>query len=322
MRKHRPSYGRKYTAQLSWNIGLRKNAYDISPILFVEKMTSTVFVLVLISAISHAAWNFAARKAVGNLVAIWLGLWLGSAFIFPVVIGITVYQGLPKTVPMLSIICILATGLIHSVYFRLVAAGYEHGEISLVYPIARGSGIALTGFLASLLFKENFAMLGSIGIGLISVGILLLSATENRKENNVKAITLALSIGITIVAYSLIDKMGVHYTNPVVYIWSMFLISAILLTPAVVRRHHCALGLLAKQYIGFAIIIGGGSIATYLIILYAFTQGRVGYIVAVREIAVVLGSLAGIVFLKERFTVSKAIAIPTIVIGIICIKMG
>ena len=285
-------------------------------------MTSLVFLLVLISAIFHASWNFAARKAVGNLAVVWLGLWLGCAFIFPGVIGIAVYKGLPKTIPVQSICCIIATGLIHSVYFRLLAAAYELGEISLVYPIARGSGIALTGILASFLFKENFTLLGSVGIGLISAGIIFLSVAADKKENDAKSIMLALSIGSAIVAYSLIDKMGVRYTNPVVYIWSMFLIPAISLTPIVVRRYYSTLGRIARQYIGYAVIIGVGSTSTYLMILFAFTRGRVGYIVAVRELAVVLGALAGIIFLKERFTIFKAIAIFTIVIGIICIKIN
>ena len=224
--------------------------------------------------------------------------------------------------PVQPVICIIATGLIHAVYFRLLAAGYEHGEISLVYPIARGSGIALTAILASLFFKESFALLGSIGIGLISAGIILLSAAAERKANDAKAITLALSIGATIVAYSLVDKMGVRYTNPVVYIWSMFLIAAVFLTPFVVRRYRGTLGQITRQYLGYAVVIGVGSIATYLMILFAFTMGRVGHIVAVRELAVVLGALAGIILLKERFTIPKAIAICTIVIGIMCIKLS
>ena len=128
-------------------------------------MTSSVFLLVLIAAIFHAAWNFAARKAAGNLMAVWLGLWLGCAVAFPGVVGIAVCKGLPETVSVQAIAYIIATGLIHSVYFRLLAAGYEHGEISLVYPIARGSGIALTAVLASLFLEESFTLLGIIGIG-------------------------------------------------------------------------------------------------------------------------------------------------------------
>ena len=292
------------------------------PIILVNKMTSPVFLLVLISAFSHAAWNFAARRAAGNLVAIWLGLWLGCTLVSPGVIGIIVYKGVPATIPVQAIICICATGLIHAVYFRLLAAGYEHGEISLVYPIARGSGIGLTAILASFFLKENFTLPGLIGIALICAGIISLSAAAERTASDAKAIALALSIGATIVAYSLVDKVGVHYINPVVYIWSMFLIAAVFLTPFVVKRYRGTLRQIAGQYLGYAVVIGIGSIATYLMILFAFTMGRVGYIVAVRELAVVLGALAGIIFLKERFTIPKAIAICTIVIGVVCIKLS
>jgi len=285
-------------------------------------MTLSVFLLVLLSAFGHATWNFAARKAAGNLVAFWIGLWLGCAFIFPGVIGIVIHDGFHETVQLKAIICIIATGLIHAVYFRLLAAGYENGEISLVYPIARGSGIAVTAILANLFLQESFTVLGSIGIGLICVGIISLSVSTPKRSSDAKAITLALCIGASIVAYSLVDKIGVEHTNPVVYIWSMFLIAAIVLTPSITRRYRGTLGQKAKQHIGYALIIGVGSLGTYLMILFAFTMGPVGYIVAVRELAVVLGALAGIIFLKERFTISKIAAICVIVGGIISIKLG
>jgi len=298
-------------------------------------MTPSVFIMVLISAVFHAAWNFSARKAAGNLVAMWLGLWIGCALVLPGVIGVFVYRGLPETVSAQAIVCIIATGLIHGVYFLLIATAYEHGEISLVYPIARGSGIALTAILATLFFEEYLALLGSIGIGLISAGIMTLSLAAGKTtqekgplkaNSNLPAppgvISLALAAGGTIVAYSLIDKIGVGHVHPVVYIWSMFLLAAVFLTPFVVKRYRGKLWQTARQYIGYAVVIGAGSIGTYLMILFAFTMGPVGYIVAVRELAVVFGALAGMIFLKERFTIPKAIAISTIVIGIMCIKMS
>jgi len=285
-------------------------------------MTSSVFLLVIISAFCHAAWNFTARKAAGNLVAIWLGLWFGSTLVLPYVIGIVVHKGLPETVPVQAIRYIIATGLIHAVYFRLLGAGYEHGEISLVYPIARGSGIALTAVLAGLLLKEAFTSLGVIGIGLISVGTISLSADIRRKADQTKAVALALCIGVSIVAYSLVDKMGVRYISPVVYIWSMLLIAATAMTPFVMKRWRGMLGQKARQSFRDAAIIGVGSAGTYLMILFAFAMGPVGYIVAVREFAVVLGALAGFIFLKERFTIRKMVAICIIVIGIISIKLS
>jgi len=285
-------------------------------------MTVYVFFLVLISAFSHAAWNFAARKAAGSLMAIWLGLWMGCAVISPGALGIIVHNGLRETAPLQGVICMVATGLIHTVYFRLLAAGYEAGEISLVYPIARGSGIALTAILAGLLLKEQLTLPGAIGIGLICVGIISLGAGTRTRAGDTKAVVLALYIGASIVAYSLVDKTGVGYTNPVVYIWAMFLIAGIVLTPVLIRRYRGQFWEVAKHYWGYAAIIGVGATGTYLMILFAFTRGPVGYIVAVREFAVVLGALAGIVFLKERFTLVKALAICLIVIGIIGIKLG
>jgi drug/metabolite transporter (DMT)-like permease len=285
-------------------------------------MTFSVFLLVLFSAFCHATWNFAARKAAGNLMAIWLGLWIGCAVILPGALGIIIHDGLRETAQLQGIICIIATGLIHSVYFRLLAAGYEEGEISLVYPVARGSGIVLTAILAGLLLKEQLTLLGSIGIGLVCLGIMSLSREAHKGTDDAKAIRLALGIGASIVAYSIVDKIGVGYINPVVYIWSMFLIAAITLTPLLIRRYRGQLWQAARQYKGYAAIIGIGSIGTYLMILFAFTRGPVNYIVAVREFAVVLGALAGVLFLKERLTMAKALAICIIVIGIIGIKLG
>jgi uncharacterized membrane protein len=285
-------------------------------------MTPYVFLLVIFSALCHAAWNFAARKAAGNLMAIWLALWIGCAVILPGAIGVIIHSGIRTAAELPGIYCIIATGLIHGVYFRLLAAAYEEGEISLVYPIARGSGIAFTAILAGLLLQEQLTLLGAIGIGLVCLGIISLSRDAHRRADDKRAIRLALGIGASIVAYSIVDKIGVGYIHPLVYIWSMFLIAAIALTPLLIRRYHGQLWQAAKQYRGYAAIIGIGSAGTYLMILFAFTRGPVNYIVAVREFAVVLGALAGVIFLKERLTMAKALAICVIVIGIIGIKLG
>jgi uncharacterized membrane protein len=285
-------------------------------------MTLSIFLLVIFSAFCHATWNFAARKAAGNLMAIWLGLWIGCAVMLPGALGVIVHDGLRQTAELPAISCILATGLIHIVYFRLLAAAYEEGEISLVYPIARGSGIAFTAILAGLLLKEHLTPLGALGIGLVFMGILSLSRDAHQRVHDTKAIRLALGIGASIVAYSIVDKIGVSYVHPLVYIWSLLLIIAIGLTPVLIRRYRGRLWQTARQFTGYAAIIGIGSAGTYLMILFAFTRGPVNYIVAVREFAVVLGALAGVIFLKERLTLLKVVAICAIVIGVISIKLG
>lgn len=285
-------------------------------------MSSSVFLLVLLSAIFHAGWNFAARKVSGNLMTVWLALWLGCGLLIPALIVVIIREGIQDLLQFPAFACVIATGLIHAIYFRLVAAMYRCGEISIVYPIARGSGIALTAVLAILVLKEKVTTLGVSGIGLISAGIVVLGATGNKKGDNAGGVISALGLGATIVAYSLIDKVGVGYIHPVKYIWLQFLIAAMVLTPFLTGRYHNALGRELRQSVGYAVIIGGGSIGTYLMVLFAFTMGPVGYIVAVRELSVVFGALAGIFFLKEQCTALKVVTIIFIVVGNILIRLG
>ena len=285
-------------------------------------MSSSVFLLVLLSAVLHAGWNLAARKASGDLRTVWLGLWLGCGLLIPAVIAVVLREGLGDLLQLPAFSCVIATGLIHGIYFRLVAAMYQCGEISLVYPIARGSGVALTAVMAIWVLEEKFTALGAFGVGLISAGIVVLGATANRETDHTKAVISALALGLTIVAYSLIDKVGVGYIHPVMYIWLQFLIAAIILTPLLIGRYPVSLKREVRPSVGYAAVIGCGSIVTYLMVLFAFTMGPVGYIVAVRELSVVFGALAGIFFLEEQCTTLKVITIVAIAVGNFFIKLG
>ena len=224
-------------------------------------MTTSIFLLVLFSAFCHAGWNLAARKAAGNLVVFWLGVWLGCGLLLPVVIVILIRDGLGQSFQAQAVVYIIATGVIHALYYVLLGAAYEHGEISVVYPVARGSGIALTATLAWLLLKEGITVLGSIGIGLICVGVLSMSLSGNNmpgpnppggKKGNEKALLSALGVGVTIVAYSLIDKVGVGYVNPIIYIWSMWALSGLLLSPFVLWRYSGEVNRIIKGNIKFS----------------------------------------------------------------------
>ena len=95
-------------------------------------MTLTTFFLVVVAAVLHACWNLAAKKASGNIGVFWLGLCFASLMFLPVVW----LSDLP--IPLVGWPYIVATGLIHTAYFGLLAASYRHGEMSVVYPLARG----------------------------------------------------------------------------------------------------------------------------------------------------------------------------------------
>jgi drug/metabolite transporter (DMT)-like permease len=288
-------------------------------------MPTDLFVFVLLSAVLHATWNFVARRNAGNLTVFWWSLWISGLVLLPFVAGVAVSQGTAGFLSMLADgwLYVLATGIIHSFYFLLLARAYQHGEISLVYPIARGSGIGLTGFLGWLLLDESLTPFGVSGIALICIGILSMGVSILRHARDARhGFVSALGVGATIVSYSLVDKVGVSIVHPVVYIFGMFMLSAALVTPLVAVRDRGRLWRKLGETWRSATLIGVGSTAAYLMILFAMTVGQVGYIVALREFAVVLGAMLGFIFLKERITPMKVGAVLMIVAGLVCIKLG
>lgn len=285
-------------------------------------MSTTVFLLVLCSAIFHAGWNFALRRVSGNLIVVWLSLWVSGALVLPVSAGLAWQQDAAPLLHWKNLLLPLLSGVIHWGYFTLLGLAYRAGGIATVYPVARGSGIALTALLAPILFDETISPTGSGGIVLILAGLLLSVRRAPGEPLNRPALRYALAVGITICLYSLVDKAGVGRLNPVFYINILYLAAAILMTPAMLRRYQERLWTEGRQLWRSALLIGGGGVGTYLIILYAYTLGPVSYIVAMREFAVVIGVGLGVIFLKERLTLRKALGIGAIVGGLMLLKVG
>src|SRR5262245_50655552 len=140
-------------------------------------MTSTAFTLIVIAAIFHAVWNLAAKQISGNLAVFWLGLCFATVVLAPFAIVVARdgvdYTGLPF---------VIATGLLHTLYFSMLASAYRHGEMSVVYPLARGSSVAGTAMVAVLLLDEQISAVGAIGIGLVCLGIVNLEPIAPRSS--------------------------------------------------------------------------------------------------------------------------------------------
>jgi drug/metabolite transporter (DMT)-like permease len=285
-------------------------------------MTSGIFLLVITAAICHALWNFVARKVAGDLVVIWLSLCAGCLLLVPGVMYVIYHQKGGTVIPLAAVPYMIATGIIHALYFGLLARAYECGEISVVYPVARGSGIGLTALLAWVLLKENISVTGLMGIGCVFSGVIAMGMPVLARGKTGKGYGRALWVGLSITAYSLVDKIGVTTVSPVLYIWFMFFIAAVVMVPFIMGRNGADIISTARTTIGPVLIIGGGSIGTYLMILFALTVAPVSYIVAAREIAVVIGAALGIIFLNERLTREKILAVVVITTGLMLIKVG
>jgi uncharacterized membrane protein len=282
-------------------------------------MSFGVFLIVLLSAITHSLWNFFARVIKGDVPVLWIALVMASVGCFP----FTLLRGWPVDALAKSLPFMLATGIIHAIYFRLLAWCYEHGEISIVYPIARGSGVAGASLLAYFLMSEQISVCGAAGVVCVCAGTVLAGFGDIRGGRfNVGVGLMAVSVGATISIYSLIDKGGVRLIDPVNYIFALFFLAAVFLTPYVLLRHRSGLIDAVKKRKRYSMLIGCGSIGTYLIILFAFRLEELSYVVAVREFAVVIGAVLGLTLLKERFTLKKILGICAITAGMILIKLA
>ena len=203
-------------------------------------MTGIAMGIVLAAAFLHATWNYLAKCSQNKLAFIWWFILCALVFYLPMFL-----YYFPKTpINTEGWLFVLATGVIHFFYFWFLGTAYEKGDLSLVYPLARGSGPLLVPFLALMLIKEDITLTGGVGIALIVLGIYLShlhSFTLSSFAEPFRSITKggsswALFTGLTIAAYSLIDKIGVGLVYPPVYIYFMLLLSWVFLTPLVL--HH------------------------------------------------------------------------------------
>lgn len=266
-------------------------------------------------------WNFAARRAAGDFVLFWLAQ-CTSVMTLCLLTGFVVWSDPSIWPPSSKALGYGAiTGILHGVYYRLLTAAYERGEISLIYPVARGSGVGLTALLAWFVLNEQISTKGTAGIGLVLLGILVLGAAPLLRHGVPShGYLLAIGVGVSIAAYSLVDKIGANLVHPIVFMWMMQVGATLPLWFCVRDQSTRQLWTRATQRWRFLLVVGPGAVISYLLILFAYRSGPVSYIVATREVSVVIGVLLGVLFLKEQLNPSKLIAVLCITAGLVLIR--
>lgn len=281
-------------------------------------MSFFVLALVLCSAIIHAGWNFLSKRAGGDLAVLTLGAAVAGTVSIPLALPFlpsaeTLRAGAPY---------MLATVCVHFFYFSALGRAYEHGDISAVYPVARGAGVALTGLLAMLLLGDLITVLGGAGILAVTVGALLIRSNGTGDKRHTHAMLMALGVSVMIVAYSLIDKVAMGILHPTVYNAALFGGSAVLLSSFLAWREPGRLRATWARHRTAILTIGIGQVASYLILLFALRLSQVSYVVAARELSVVVGALLGVRLLGERMDQKKALGIAIIVTGLVLVKIA
>ena len=233
------------------------------------------------------------------------------------------------TISIVGWYCIVATGVLHALYFFFVGGSYERGDLSLAYPMARGFGPLLVPIFAVIFLHEQLSPPGITGIVFVIIGIYaihlrsfsLKAIFEPLAAIRSSASIWALLTGCTIAGYSLVDKVGVNAVDPPIYIYLMFFLSLLLLTPYVWGKERSALTREWQMNKWPILMVGLLDLFTYLLILFALQISKVSYVAAAREVSIVFSALFGIIWLGEshrqqRLTGSILIALGVAFIGL------
>ena len=282
--------------------------------------------IVLVAAFFHASWNFLAKKSKKKIAFIWWFLLISTIGYLPMFL----YFWPQVTVSPAGWACIVATGILHALYFWFMGGAYERGDLSLVYPLSRGSGPLFVPIPAIIFLQEQLSFAGIVGISLVILGIYFIhlksftvvSLIEPFRALRGSASVWALCTGGTIAGYSLVDKVGVGLVYPPVYIYLMFVISLLLLSPYVLAKERAALKLEWLVNKGPVLIDGFLVLFTYLMILFAFRLSNVSYVVAAREVSIVFSAFLGIIWLKEKHASQKIAGAALIALGVVFIGLS
>lgn len=280
-------------------------------------MSTVVFLMVILAAFGHATWNYFSKKINGDFTVFWYGC--SSATI--VLLIYTVFSIITTGFDYRGIPYILISVVAHTIYFLSFLYTYNRGDISSAYPIARGTGVAGTALVSYFVLGASITSIATIGIFAVVIGIVFIGSSRSNRMDT-KTFLASLLTGVCVIIYSITDSKGVQYVNPIVYLSLMELLTFSLLAKKANKNGIRQSFNHAKKYLKEAIIIGVGSYSAYIIILFAMRLSEASYIVAIREFSVVIASILGFIFLKEKPTAFKIIGIVFITAGLFIIKAG
>lgn len=266
-------------------------------------MPASALALVIAAALLHALWNFAAKKAQGNhhfacMTAVGISLlWLPVALVAG-------FDELPGW-GWQAWTAVIASAVVHLAYFNALLAGYRAADMTVVYPVARGSGPLLSSLVAVVLLGEELGLGGALGLAGVVGGILLMAAgptfflkgaahhPELMRKRKLGVAWGALT-GATIAAYTVIDGYAVKVLalSPIVYEYLGNALRVPVILPAVLRDRGGFMQALRRQW-KHALVVVVGAPTAYMLVLYALKIAPLSRVAPARELSMLFAALIG-----------------------------
>jgi len=286
-------------------------------------LTGAALALVIPSAAAHAGWNLLAKSSGGGLPFIYLGNLVSLVVLVPtaaVAAAIAGTGGIDAT----AVAWMAGAAVLHGTYLLTLQNGYRAADLSVVYPLARGTGPLFAFIAAVVILDERPGALAVVGAATIVGAVLTLGLSAARREHaNRAGVAWALVTGVLISAYTLWDKHGVDDlgVQPIVYLCGIELCRALIFLPLVAGRRE---ELAHEWRTNRRLLAGFGVMAplSYILFLFALTLAPVTLVAPLRELSILFGVVLGGQFLAERHTWSRALAAATIVAGVSAIAIG
>jgi drug/metabolite transporter (DMT)-like permease len=283
-------------------------------------VTPLALALVLVAAFAHAGWNALSKRAPGGAAFVWTQMTVGAVCMIPVAAA-GIWLDAEGRVSTAIVLMGIASGAAHTVYFVLLQRGYATGDLSLVYPLARGTGPIFATAGAIAILGERPGPLALAGTVAIACGVVLLLATRGLSRG--PALAYALLTGLMIGIYTVWDGNAVRasHAEPLFYLLITNVTVVVLLLPAALRERP-TVRLLWRDYRRVVVAVGILTPFAYGLVLFATRIAGVAYVAPVREVSILIGAVIGTRYYAERGGWQRLAGAAAIVGGVICLALG
>ncbi|MDQ6480127.1 DMT family transporter [Dyadobacter sp. LHD-138] len=287
-------------------------------------MSFYVLALVLTAAILHACWNLLAKKTQGRIPFIWLVYCVSSIVYLPIVL-FQINRGEVIWSQALSWFS-LSSSVLHLAYYTVLQKGYRSADLSVVYPLARGSGPLFSSVAAILFLGERLSLLTTLGLLLIIAGVLLITGLSLKKEENGKIATgliYGVLTGLFIALYTINDTIAVKFyaVSPLTLTLETNLFGAIILFPFIVSQKE-ELKRAVNMHKWTIVAIAVLSPAAYILVLEALKHAPLTVVAPARETSILLGVFMGSRVFNEKHGKRRLVASALILCGIIALGLS
>ncbi|KIQ31572.1 membrane protein [Variovorax paradoxus] len=293
-------------------------------------MPLSAFALILLAGVIHAGWNIAAKKANGDVRFSFQTSVFNMLIWAPV--GVTLGWNVVPGWGLTEWGFVALSGVLHIFYFIVLLRGYRRSDLTVVYPLARGSGPLLSSLAAVLFLGERISAIGVAGIAGVVGGVFLVAGGPKlwrkahdpvQRERVLKGVRYGVLTGGFIAAYTVADSYAVKFLamSPILLDYFGNLVRMVLLAPVALKDRATTARMWRAQW-KYALLVAAVSPVSYVLVLYAVQQAPISHVAPAREVSMLFAALIGGHLLREGDRLLRLLGALFIAAGVVALALG